>query len=106
MKHHFSRSLLSIFTPFYAGVLNPHEGSLNTEPLKAALRQAGVLQAAAQVWRRRVGCMHSALSGGSAGRVGCKGAAAAAAVCAHGSPYMPTCICFLCNRWRQTMRPP
>lgn len=32
-----------------AGVLNPHEGSLITDPLKSALRQAGALQAAAQV---------------------------------------------------------
>lgn len=32
-----------------AGALNPHEGSLNADPLKAALRQAGALQLAAQV---------------------------------------------------------
>lgn len=33
----------------HAGALNPHEGSLNAEPLKAALREAGALEAAAQV---------------------------------------------------------
>jgi hypothetical protein len=40
--------LLTLYCPS-AGVLNPHEGSLITDPLKAALRQAGALQAAAQV---------------------------------------------------------
>lgn len=30
-------------------MLNPHEGSLITDPLKTALRQAGALEAAAQV---------------------------------------------------------
>ena len=55
-------------TPSHAGALNPHEANLvNAEPLKAALRGAGALEAAAQVrgaagWRWCVGlhaCLHA-----------------------------------------------
>jgi hypothetical protein len=48
-----------------AGALDPHDSSINAEPLKRALREAGALQAAAQA-RTPACCARAAWAGGAA----------------------------------------
>ena len=50
--------IISSFPPALdAGVLDPHESNVNAEPLKKALREAGLLEAAAQVAAEHAGAL-------------------------------------------------